>query len=323
MHPWAEYSGWNPQRSSSIVAARARCAMKRIREIGLLLLVSMMVFGGMESLVWAGAAPAIQIDLRLDKQAYMEGEPVGLEVEVTNADGTVWINEGFSSLVFYYEMRVIDPSGRLVLVKREGEHIESPDAPPLVSVVHPDTHQIVQVAGCEPLEAGWTSGVQRLEDLRMYYDLSLPGYYSVRVQVSAMVFQGETCDVNDYEWKGVLESETKFFYVRGSSTGVQVIPDEWSTKWAVSSKEVKQLQVHIKPEAGETTADYVLEALRLNGVKPFRVEGLKPMIRAYFDAAEVMRTLGQVQVGQWYTVYISGQRTLGTFNKLFSIRAVN
>jgi hypothetical protein len=297
--------------------------MKRIREIGLLILVGVMVFGWMGAEVWAGAAPAIQIDLRLDKQTYLEGEPVGLEVVVTNLGEPLWISEGFGSLVFYYEMRVIDPSGRLLLVKRNEEHIESPDAPPLVSVVHPGTGKIVQVAGCEPLEEGWTSGVQRLADLRTYYDLGLPGYYSVRVQVSVMVFQGEACDINDYEWKGVLQSETKFFYYQASGEGAKVIPDQWKTVWSDPERSVPDVQVQIWPLKGESVKDYDAASIRLNNVAPRRVEVLNSMIKAYFEARAVYERIGSVVVGQWYPVYVSGQKTGGTYYREQKVRVVN
>jgi hypothetical protein len=282
-----------------------------------------MVFGGMEAAVWAGAAPEIGIDLRLDKQTYLEGEPVGLEVEVTNTGEYLWISEGFKSLVFYYEMRVIDPSGRLVSVKRDEPHIESPDAPPLVSILHPDTGKIVQVAGCEVLEAGWTSGVQRLADLRTYYDLGLPGYYSVRVQVSAMVFKGETCDVNDYKWKGVLQSETKFFYYQASGEGAKVIPDQWKTGWSDPERKVPDVQVQIWPLAGESVKDYDAASIRLNNVAARRVEVLNSMLKAYFEARAVYERLGSVVVGQWYPVYVSGQKNGVPYYREQKIRIVN
>ena len=239
---------------------------------------------------------------------------------------------------YYLEMRLKDPIGRVLVSRREvapEEPIESPDAPPLPWAF--ENGRSFQVTGCEVLCPGFYQE-SATANLGHHYDISLPGYYSVQAQLSVTVFRGTpdivycaygrfSCENDDYDFRGVLKSETRYFYVQGSSAGFQVVPNQWSTKWVGSEDEVKQVQIHLRPEEGESTADYLLETVRLNGVKPYRVEGLKPMIKAYFDATEVIGTLGPVQVGQWYTVYVSGQRKVGAsyqfFGKTQSVRIVN
>ena len=159
--------------------------------------------------------PAIQVDLKFDKRSYRYGEPIGVEIVVRNQSGEdLLISKGFSSMVYYLEMRVIDPAGRLLLARRDEPHNEFPDAPPLAFVLHEG--RPIRVASCEVFG---TKGINRsrTDDLRKHYALGLAGKYSAQVQLSAMTFKGKPCDVNGYEWVGVLMSETKYFYVEGPS----------------------------------------------------------------------------------------------------------
>ena len=100
------------------------------------------------------------------------------------------------------EMRVIDPSGRLILATREAFHDEFPDAPPLAYVLYQG--RPVRVAGCEVLGGGAVI-VSSTDDLREYYDFGLPGYYSAQVQVSAMVFSVQAASDS---WLLILSSRT-------------------------------------------------------------------------------------------------------------------
>lgn len=261
----------------------------------------------------AGAQPpGIQIELNFNKSFYEYGEPVGVHVVVSNqSEHDILITQGFSSLVYYLEMRIFDPSGRLILANRDEVHDEFPDAPPLGYVLFED--RPIQVAACEVLHADWI-GQSQTEDLRAYYAFDLPGYYSAEVQLSAMTFKGESgapCDVNDYEWLGVLKSDTKYFYVQGDTKSVRVIPDEWSISWKEDDSKVKYIQVQVRPDKKKTVDDYDPQSIRLNNLPADSVRVLPPMIKAYFNAKDALDSLGEVQVDQWYRVLVSGKYSNG------------
>lgn len=263
----------------------------------------------------AGAQPPgipIQIELNFNKSFYEYGQPIGAQVVVSNPFGhDILISKGFSSMVYYLEMRVFDPSGRLILANRNEVHDEFPDAPPLGYVLY-NGHPI-QVAACEVLDADWV-GQSQTEDLRAYYAFDLSGYYSAQVQLSAMTFKGESgnpCDVNDYKWLGVLKSDTKYFYVQGDSKTLRVIPDQWSISWKEDDSKVKSIQVQVRPDKKKTVDDYDPQSIRLNNMPVDSVRVLPHMIKAYFNAKDLIESLGEVQVGQWYKVLVSGKYSNG------------
>ncbi len=155
--------------------------------------------------------PEILIDLKFDKTHYDYGEPIGVTVSVMNKSGkNLLLSKGFSALDYYLEMRVIDPAGKLIIAQPHKPHREFPDAPPLARVLH--DKEPIPVVPCEVLRAGSKRSVLS-EDLRAHYALELPGKYSAQVQLSTMTFKDEPCSTKNYEWLGVLESETKYFYL--------------------------------------------------------------------------------------------------------------
>jgi hypothetical protein len=252
---------------------------------------------------WAGP-PAIQIDLVFDKASYAFDEPVGMEVTVSNqSGGDITISEGFSSADYYLQMRVIDPAGRLLIVHSPEPGAGSGDAPPLPWVF--SEGKFIQVIGCEVLAAGWTK-VSRTDDLRLYYTMDLPGYYSAQVQLFAKTFDGAPCDVRGYTWKGSLKSETKYFYIQGDTRGFRVVPDQWKTSWADEGSKDRDIQVQIWPDEGETAGDYDPESIRLNNVPARRVQVLHPMVKAFFSSRDAITSLGTVAVGETRRVMISG-----------------
>ena len=281
--------------------------MERCRLSLLLIIWGAVVFFSSIGPVWA-QSPDIHIDLLLDKSFYEYGEPVGVEIVVTNESGhDLLINKGFSTLVYYLEMRVIDPAGRLLVARRDEVHDEFPDAPPLGYVLYEGGP--IRVAACEVLPVGWQAWSQTA-DLRVHYALELPGYYSAQVQVSAMTFKGESgdpCDVADYEWLGTLKSETRYFKLQGSSEGVRVVPNQWRLSWKEEDKKSPDVQIQIMPEEGKTVDDYDPESIRLNNMPAGSVRILPPMLKAYFNPKEAMESLGDVEVGQWYWVMLSGR----------------
>jgi len=274
-----------------------------------------LIFGFSGSL--GAQAPPIGIALNFDKETYEFGEPIPVEVVVTNQSNSgILINQGFNSTVFYLEMRVIDPAQRLVVATREEFHDEFPDAPPLAWILH--NNKPVRVAGCEslppgPLPASYTP------DLRDHYDILLPGYYSAQVQVSAMVFEGAPCEADAFEWQGVLSSETRFFYVQassevnveGGSAPTTVNPNKWNLNWLDDKGKPKKIKVEIRPE-GELTADeFVVESIKLNNLAALNVEKKKKKIELEFDRKLALESLGDVKVNQSYRVLISGRLKSG------------
>jgi hypothetical protein len=261
-------------------------------------------------------APPISIALNLDKETYEYGEPIPVAVVVTNQSSSgILINQGFSSTVFYLEMRVIDPAQKLVVATREEFHDEFPDAPPLAWILH--DNKPVRVAGCESLPPG-SLPESYTADLRDHYDILLPGYYSAQVQVSAMVFEGAPCEADAFKWQGVLSSETRFFYVQGSSdvpltvgsaegsAEVKIKPDKWELKWTDPDKKPKEIKVEIKPEGDLTVDDFEVENIKLNNLAALEVKKKKSKIEAYFDGRQAMENLGNVECKHWDRALVSG-----------------
>jgi hypothetical protein len=253
---------------------------------------------------WA-AAPNIQIDLSFTKASYEYNEPIGVSVTVSNQSGeAIFINKGFQTLAYYLEMRVVDPAGRLLVVKRQAVHDEFPDAPPLSWALLP-SGKPVRVAACEVLAPG-PLPVSSTTDLRTSYDIGLPGYYSAQVQLSVRTFAEAPCEVDSYVWSGVLKSETKYFYVGGSSSGAKLTPDKWKMSWA-QAKSVPDIEVELTPTADKSAEGYDPQSIRLNNLIPTAVKVQLPKIKAQFDAKAALASLGAVQVGQTYRVLISGR----------------
>jgi len=257
---------------------------------------------------WAFAQPPeISIELSLDCTSCSYGEPVGASVVVTNGSGSdIYINEGFMDTVFYQRMRIIDPAGQLLgVILVEPPEEEVPDAPPVPVVFRNGRH--IRVIPHEVMGSSWQT-TSATDNLLGHYPLQLPGWYSVQVQVSAMTFTaGDPGNIHNYEWQGVLKSNTVYFYVEGS-TRVNVVPNEWHLEW-FTQKGKPEVKVKIWPAEGKTVEDYQAESIRLNNVPARRVKVVAPKIEAYFDAREAIGSLGEVELGQWYPVVLSGRLT--------------
>ena len=295
--------------------------MRAKSKICLLILTGALVFLTSSTLLWAGA-PAVNIDLNLDQAEYEAGTQVGLTVVVTNNDDDLLISEGFGTKTYYLEMRVVDPAGQLLLPMRDEEHDEFPDTPPLAWVLYNGQH--LQVADCEVLPADWDSPLPqgRIDDLKSYYDINLPGYYSVQVQLSAVVFNGDPgdpCDINNYAWKGVLKSATKFFYLQasneinaaGSSAPTTLQPNKWKLAWLDDKKGPKKIKVEIRPQGDLKVVDFNAGSIKLNNLAPLKIKEKNKKIELEFDSKLALESLGDVQVNQWYRVLISGRLISG------------
>jgi hypothetical protein len=281
---------------------------------------------GSSSLLWA-QAPDIDVQLIFDKAEYEYGEPIGAEVIVSNQSGAgILVNRGFGSLVYYLEMRVIDPAGRLVVATREDFHDEFPDAPPLAWILH--NNKPIRVAGCESLPAGWTSDPSqgRVGDLREYYDISLPGYYSAEVQLSVMTFTGEVtsgggaaCEVDAYDWQGVIKSDTVYFQVQassqinveGASAPTKLTPEKWKLSWLEDKKGPNKILVEITPQGDLKVADFIADSIKLNNNAPLKIKEKDKKIELEYDSKLALESLGAVQVGQRHRVLISGRLRSG------------
>jgi hypothetical protein len=148
--------------------------------------------------------------------------------------------------------------------------------------------------------------------------MKFPGDYSFQVQLSAMTFednevQGGDCagNVDDYQSLGVFKSETKYIYAQGS-TDVCVIPPFWLADWQKGKYCIDDIAVMIWPEKGKTADDYRIDHIQLNNVTAKRVMRMysallkKSYLLALFDKRSAVQSLGQIEVGQWYQVVISG-----------------
>lgn len=261
------------------------------------------IFIGYGDLLWA-QPPSIQIRLELhkDKPFYRYGEPVKVTVSVrNNSMEDIYISKEFKSKLFYQEIRVIDPAGRLLMAKRKAPH-EIPDAPPLPFVLY--NGRLVRAAPCEKLEKYWSIR-QTVDNISKYYSMKLPGYYSAHVRVSAMVFNKEICDIHGYKWLGLLKSETKYFYTEGN-TKVAIIPDKWRLSWRKAG-EGPQVQVNIYPGEEKRIDNYRAKSIRLNNVTAEKVVRSASMLSAYFEAKKCIESLGQVKMNRPYPVVISGR----------------
>jgi hypothetical protein len=283
-----------------------------LRVVGLALL-AVLITAGITPL-WA-QTPPINIDLTFDQPTYEIGEQIGVTVTVTSESGNpLLINEGFGATDFYLEMRVVDPAKRLLVGKREEFHDEFPDAPPLRFVAYKG--RPIRVAACEVLNQGWQK-ISSTSDLRQHYDISLPGYYSAQVQVSAMTYPyvggSVSCSPDDYSWQGLLKSQTVYFYVTGSAAQqVKVSPDQWKISW-LTDKKAPDIQVQIVPEDKKLTDSYDLESIRMNGVVATGIKVSKPKIKAYFNARDSLESLtGGLTQGEQYKVIISGRLKSGS-----------
>ena len=97
-----------------------------MKKISMFMLLGALVLMGGGGPVWA-AAPAIEIDLNLEQDFYGYGEPIGVEVVVRNETGAdLLVSQWFSSRIYYLQMRVIDPAGRLLLISQEEPEEEAP-----------------------------------------------------------------------------------------------------------------------------------------------------------------------------------------------------
>jgi len=254
--------------------------------------------------------PAIGLELSLEQTA----SGIGASVTVSNAGDTdILINQGFSETQFYLKLRITDPVGNVIVV---GESVGDNHPKGPVPVIYRDGRFIRGVAW-ETLEVGWQT-VSATSNLLEDYVLALPGYYCAQVQLSAMEFKAEDPgNVLNYQWQGVLESNTQCFYYDGA-TQVDMLPTLWRQVWQDGKYLIPNVKVAIWPEEGKAVADYNKEGIQLNNVAAEKVVKLYSFLKkkyyllAFFNKQDAINSLGSIQLYQWYPVIVSGGLADGT-----------
>jgi hypothetical protein len=297
--------------------------MKKV-PLNFLIIFATVVLFGYGGLLWA-ETPPISVTVQFDnnKDYFDIGEPMGVTITVANTSGKyLLVNKGFRDQLFHLQMRLIDPAGRLVQPKCEQPRTEFPDTPPLAfaDCIHNGISTPTRVASYEVLPPGWSSDPQRVNDLRDCYQIKLSGHYSAEVQLSVMIFKqsddpiGEDpChgDIKKYESLRVAKSEPQTLFTQGS-TEVNIIPQYWLRAWKDGLYLFPDIAVTIWPEGGWVADDYSLENIQLNNVvakyafKMYSFLRQKEYLLALFDKQKAINSLGEVEVGQWYPVVISG-----------------
>jgi hypothetical protein len=278
---------------------------------------------GFSGPLWAQTLP-LSVTVHFDSDYFDSGQPMGVTVTVANTSGKyLLVNKGFQDKVnlFYLEMRLIDPAGRLLLPTQcPRPRTEFPDTPPLPFVVCTATGVATRVAPYEVLPPGW-SVTQRKDDLRDCYQIKLSGQYSAEVQLSVMIFSqsdaAPTADPCNGDIKnvnaslGVVKSEPKALYKQGSIE-VNIVPQYWLMAWKQGQLLIPDIAVAIWPEAGRVADDYSLKNIQLNNVvaqyafKTYAFWKNQEYLLALFDTQKAINSLGSVVVGQQYPVVISG-----------------
>lgn len=257
----------------------------------------------------AAQKPPIKIELKM-KNYFQGEEKIGAAIALVNVEGErLMVNKGLEKGKLYLKMQIIDPEGRLLLPK-VAEVKPGPDPQPLPIVFHDGRR--IQAVECEPLKANRVV-TSKAGDLRDHYHLSLPGYYTAQVQIDAAVYKGLPCDLNDFRWQGVLRSETVRFFYEGE-TKVSFSRLRWPISWKTEKRkeEGDVLSVQIYPPKGKTAKVFNQESLRLNGIRPYKVEDRTEYLHAYFDEQEAFRSLEEADAGKRYPARLTGQFINGT-----------
>jgi len=276
-------------------------------------LMALMMLLSTPSWAFAGA-PALSIQLELvKKQKYFHyKEPVLMRLVVTSeSDSDILITERFSNEIrnFYQDLLIINPEHRRLGVLRPKHKEEVPDAPPVPVLFRDGRH--VRVVPYEKLPRSWEGEKSKAVNLRRVAPLEVSGRYLAQFQTSAMTFKaGDPGNILNYEWQGLLKSDIVTFCVEGAKK-FHVIPDRWQLSWAYRGKETPEVQVLIWPKEGTTASDYQPKTISLNNVKAKKVEASDCEIRVFFDASEVVKSLGDVKVGRMYPVGIKGRLATG------------
>jgi hypothetical protein len=264
------------------------------------------------SSAWA-QAPDVTVSLSFNKTYYNSSEPIVPTVTVTNNGGALRVNQGFGATVFYRELKITDPAGRVLGLKLTQAPAPHGMYPVPFFETTPGSGLTVPASPCESLAS--SSLIVSSGNIRSNFDFSLPGKYMAQVQVSMMVYKTGLapgwCQLDDFLWQGGLESQVVSFYVEGR-TSVQISPSVWSMK--PSSSDVIKVRVYPDAGAGLSVKYYTQNAIYLNSVASKSVTNQGVYLEATYNAYEALQSLGAgVQAGQQYPVRISGWMRDGGF----------
>jgi len=190
--------------------------------------------------------PKIKIKLffggkKINVPDYSYDENIKVIVIVENKSWEdIILSKGFSLKKFYRKMKLIGPSGNLMLPGYVDKQLENMDShvPPLGYILYKD--KLVRAAPCEIFKKD-EKLISKANNLRDVFNISLPGYYSAQVQFSIMIFNKEICGVDKYLSQGNQKSDTKYFFYEGK-TKIKIEPEskEWKLSWKNTATKIKK-----------------------------------------------------------------------------------
>lgn len=256
------------------------------------------------------AAPLLKVRLHFfEKTGYYRTQtPIPFSIEVFNTTNKpLFIREGFRESRFVLQMRILDPANRLLVPRKGFESHEFPDAPPLPFAKQDD--KWVQAVPCEILPPR-ARVLQRVEDLHRFYPLTLPGYYSVQVQLPVMIFKAPPCALTDPIWSGVARSQMHSFFMEGE-TPIRIHPERWHLSWA-STDRAPVVKIEIFLPKGKAVTDVDLNSIRMNNLKG-KIERQRGKVTVYFKGRTCVHSLSSRTPEKRYRIIVTGKYRSGEF----------
>ena len=245
---------------------------------------------------------SIIVDFSVDQAYYAPLTPVMATISIANNESTdFWVNSDFLTRNYYLSIKIIDPSGRSLPVKQRT------GTPPPVHSMQPLGFtilggQAVEVAPCMEMPP---SIEPASVNLREYYDLSIPGRYLAQVQLDMMAFPSGICDIGNYRWQGLVESEVISFYM-GGDTAVSVSPNVWPLTWKNAISVPNAVTATLTPPTGVQVNQLETKAIYLNTVYSDDAIVNGDSLVVHFDGRQAIDSLGMAERGKAYKVRVAG-----------------